>query len=48
MTDIKTAQNAGIDCVIVEWGYGDETAFNHDYPLKVISEFSQLYELFDF
>ena len=48
MTDIQTAQNAGIDCVIVEWGYGDETAFNHDYPLKVISEFSQLYDLFDF
>ena len=48
ITDIKTAQNAGIDCVIVEWGYGDETAFNHDYPLKVINEFSQLYDLFDF
>ena len=46
ITDIKTAQNAGIDCVIVEWGYGDENVFNHEYPLKVISDFSQLYGLF--
>ncbi len=46
ITDIKTAQNADMDCVIVEWGYGDEKTFNHDYPLKVINEFSQLYELF--
>ena len=47
ITDIKTAQNAGIDCVIVEWGYGDENTFTHEYPLKVISDFSQLYGLFD-
>ena len=46
ITDIKTAQNAGIDCVVVKWGYGDENVYNHEYPLKVISDFSQLYELF--
>ena len=46
ITDIKTAQNAGIDCVIVKWGYGDENTFNHEYPLKVINDFSQLYEIF--
>ena len=44
--DIETAQNAGIDCVVVKWGYGDEKAFNHEYPIKVIDEFSQLYGLF--
>ena len=46
ITDIKTAQNAGIDCVIVRWGYGDENAFAHEYPLEVIDDFSQLYEIF--
>lgn len=46
ITDIKTAQNAGIDCVVVKWGYGDENVYNQEYPLKVISDFSQLYELF--
>ena len=44
ITDIMTAQNAGIDCVVVKWGYGDEKAFNHEYPIKVIDEFSQLCE----
>ena len=47
ITDIKTAQNAGIDCVIVKWGYGDEDTFNHTYPLNIISDFSQLCELLD-
>ena len=47
ITDIKTAENANVDCIIVKWGYGDETAFNHEYPLKVINNFSQLYGLFD-
>ena len=45
ITDIKTAENAGIDCIVVKWGYGDENTFNHEYPLKVISEFSQLYDV---
>ena len=45
-TDIATAKNAGIDCIIVTWGYGDENTFNHEYPLKVINDFSQLYEIF--
>ena len=47
ITDIKTAENANVDCIIVKWGYGDETVFNHEYPLKVINDFSQLYGLFD-
>jgi phosphoglycolate phosphatase len=46
ITDIKTAQNAGIDCIIVEWGYGDENTFNHKYPLEVVDDFSQLSEIF--
>lgn len=47
ITDIKTAQNAGIDCVVVKWGYGEDNAFNHDYPIGVIDDFSQLYDLLD-
>lgn len=47
ITDIKTAQNAGIDCVVVKWGYGEDNAFNHDYPIGVIDDFSQLYGLLD-
>lgn len=45
--DIRTAQNAGIDCVVVKWGYGQDNAFNHEYPIGVIEEFSQLYDLLD-
>ncbi len=47
ITDIKTAQNAGIDCVVVKWGYGDEIALNHEYPIKVIDKFSQLCDFLD-
>ncbi len=47
ITDIKTAKNAGIDCVVVKWGYGEDNAFNHDYPIGVIDDFSQLYDLLD-
>ncbi|WP_407379794.1 HAD family hydrolase [Methanobrevibacter sp.] len=43
ITDIKTAQNAGVDCVIVKWGYGFDDAYQHDYPLAVVDDVSQLY-----
>ena len=36
ITDIRTAQNAEIDCVLVGWGYGRKEAFKSDYPLEVI------------
>ena len=43
-TDIATAKNAGIDCIIVTWGYGDEKAYRDDYPVAVVDDISQLYD----
>ena len=43
--DIKTAQNAKIDCVLVRWGYGRKDAFESDYPLYVIDEVHELLEI---
>lgn len=44
-TDIKTAKNAGIDCVIVTWGYADYELIEDDYILKRISKPEQLKKL---
>lgn len=44
-TDIKTAKNAGIDCVIVRWGYGNEDDYDNHYPTMVIDEIAQLNQL---
>ena len=44
-TDIKTAKNAGIDCVIVTWGYGNENVYNNSYPIRIVDETSQLLDL---
>ena len=45
MTDIKTAQNAEIDCILVSWGYGRKEAFESDYPLKTIDDICDLLEI---
>lgn len=44
-TDINTAKNAGLDCIIVRWGYGNENDWNDNYPLKTIDKVSDLYDL---
>ena len=44
-TDIKTAKNAGIDCVIVKWGYGGEKDYCDEYPIGVIDDVCQLMDL---
>lgn len=46
ITDIETARNAGIDCVIVKWGYGNEADWENDYILESIDEFSQILDYF--
>ena len=46
ITDIETAKNAGIDCVIVKWGYGIETDWENDYILDAIDEFFQILDYF--
>ncbi|MBQ2652718.1 MAG: HAD family hydrolase [Methanobrevibacter sp.] len=45
LTDIKTAQNAGIDCILVSWGYGRNDAYESDYPLKMIDDVCELLEI---
>lgn len=46
-TDIKTAQNAGIDCVIVKWGYGNENDYENEYVFKAIDEFDELIDIIE-
>lgn len=43
--DIQTAQNAGIDCVIVSWGYGEKSDYENPYPIKIIDEVSKILEI---
>lgn len=45
MTDIKTAKNAEIDCVLVSWGYGRKDAFESKYPIKTIEDAHELLEI---
>lgn len=45
-TDIKTAQNARIDCVIVKWGYGNQNDWENEYILECIDDFSQILKYF--
>lgn len=45
-TDIATAKNAGIDCVIVKWGYGNENDWNDDYILESIDDICEILKYF--
>ena len=45
-TDIKTAKNAGIDCVIVKWGYGNKNDWNDDYILDAVDDFDEIFKYF--
>ncbi|MBQ2666783.1 HAD family hydrolase [Methanobrevibacter sp.] len=45
-TDIKTAQNAEIDCLIVRWGYGFKEDYENGYPLEIIENPSQILKYF--
>lgn len=45
-TDINTAKNAGIDCIIVKWGYGNQNDFKNEYILGCIDEMSQILNYF--
>lgn len=44
--DIQTAKNAGIDVVVVSWGYGDEKDLEDDYVLECIDDFDDLVKYF--
>ena len=45
-TDIQTAKNAGIDCIVVKWGYGNENDWENDYPLEAIDDFDEIIKYF--
>lgn len=45
-TDILTARNAGIDCVVVKWGYGSESDWNDDYILEAIDDMCEIPKYF--
>ena len=45
--DIETARNAGIDCVIVKWGYGNSDDYKNPYILKAIDNVDDILSLFN-
>lgn len=45
-TDIRTAKNAGVDCVIVKWGYGKQADWENEYILGAIDDFDELFSYF--
>lgn len=45
-TDIKTAENAGIDCILVRWGYGSPEDFENECLMDVISEEHEILNYF--
>ena len=44
ITDIETAKNAGIDCILVKWGYAKKEDLENDYPSKIIDDINELVE----
>lgn len=45
-TDIQTAKNAGIDCIVVNWGYGSEEDLKDEYVLEAIDDFDEILKYF--
>ena len=45
-TDINTANNAEIDCLIVKWGYGTQEDYNEDNVLGVIGNPDEILNYF--
>ena len=46
ITDIKTSQNAGVDCLLVSWGYGSKNDMENDYPIGVVEDMHQIINYF--
>lgn len=45
ITDIMTAKNAGIDCILVSWGYCNQKDYDNDYPLRIIDDIHELLDI---
>lgn len=44
-TDIATAQNARIDCILVTWGYGVGDVYEDKYPLAIVDNPQDIYKI---
>ncbi len=42
LTDIKTAKNARIDCILVKWGYGVGDVYEDEYPVAIVENPEEL------
>ncbi|MBE6485993.1 MAG: HAD family hydrolase [Methanosphaera stadtmanae] len=42
ITDIQTAKNAGIDCILVTWGYGVDDVYENEYPIAIVENKDEL------
>lgn len=45
--DVETSQNAGVDCVIVKWGQGNEKNMNKNHIMGVIDKPEDLYSFIE-
>lgn len=45
-TDIETAKNAGLDCIIVTWGYGNQGDYENEYNMDTVDEFDDIVKYF--
>ncbi|MGN1321277.1 MAG: HAD family hydrolase, partial [Methanosphaera sp.] len=45
--DVETSQNAGVDCVIVKWGQGNEKDMNKNHIMGVIDKPEDLYSFIE-
>lgn len=43
-TDIQTAKNAGIDCLVVKWGYGNQKDFEDEYVLGCVESPAEIFD----
>lgn len=47
VTDVQTAENAGIDCILVDWGYEDSNNLSKANVLKIIHNPFELQEFIE-
>ncbi len=45
-TDILTAINSGIDCIVVKWGYGNQEDYDDKYNLATVGNPSEILNYF--
>lgn len=45
--DVKVAQNAGVDLILVTYGQGSQEDYDNPYPLKVIDKTEEILEIID-